>query len=63
MGFETADGQNGGPRSVQAPNAPPTSVPVLACQVKSARELAPLSPLRVVSVWGGKDLAQQSVEH
>lgn len=38
-------------------------VPALACQAKSARVLDPLSPLRGVSVWGGKGLAQQSMEH
>ncbi len=45
------------------PTLPSSSVPALACQAKSARELAPLSPLRGVSVWGGEGLAQQSVEH
>lgn len=60
MGFQTADGQNGGPKSVQAPPPSPfPSVPVWACQVKSATEPAPPG---VSLCGGGEGLAWQSVE-
>lgn len=57
MGYETADGQNGGLKPVQASN-PPLYLCASIGPADSAKEPAPHFPLRCVSVWGGKSLAQ-----
>lgn len=63
MGFERADGQNGGPRFVQASSLSLSLCANAVLPDQECQRAGPLSPLRGVSVWGGKGLAKQSVEH
>lgn len=57
VGYETADGQNGRPRSVGVSNPRYLYLCASVGQADSAKELGLLIPVRVVSVPGGKSLA------